>query len=54
LNSGAKEHEHRLGGLVKIMLSFALLLLKRDRKKFWILEFGFKVRLRRVNLIKND
>jgi hypothetical protein len=44
--------------LVKIMLSFALLLLKRDptfiAHKFWILEFGFKVRLWRINLIKND
>ena len=40
------------------MLSFALLLLKSDPSfipyKFWILEFGFKVRLRRINLIKND
>jgi hypothetical protein len=34
------------GGLVKIMLFFALLLLKNDpayvQHKFWILEFGFK------------
>jgi hypothetical protein len=43
---------------MKVMLSFALLLLKSDSTfiphKFWILEFGFKVRLWRINLIKND
>ena len=43
---------------MKIILSFELLLLKSDPSfiphQFWILEFGFKVRLRRINLIKND
>jgi hypothetical protein len=38
--------------------TFALILLKSDSTfiphEFWILEFGYNVCLRRINLIKND